>query len=131
MKYTAFFCGGGVFRICLPDYFSPYLKNTCMIDINGNIIFDPTGGGILSKNGIENGGHIWFPNYINVKEILEQTLFRDIDFLCYHTEEGKLVKKHIDFSNGYIIRIPKENEKNKPVYSIVVDCHKSYGDIRE
>lgn len=40
---------GGLFRICLPDYYSPYLKEICMKNSNGEIIFDPTGGGGVWK----------------------------------------------------------------------------------
>ena len=34
--------GDGVFRICLPDYNSPYLKNISMKSKEGRILFDPT-----------------------------------------------------------------------------------------
>ena len=113
----------GLFRICLPDYFSPYLKNTAMKDEHGNIIFDPTGGGDWGSKGVINGGHLWFPNYITVKRLLEKTKFRNINFLCYHTEEGILMKKEIDYLKGYVIRVPEQECKN-PVYSMVVDCYK-------
>lgn len=115
---------GGVFRICLPDYNSPYLKKISMFDKDGNIVFDPSGGGVFNENGVQNGGHLWFPNYEIVKEILEQTLFKNIKFLCYHTPEERLVKENIDFSNGFIKRLPEKNKVDKPIYSIIVDCYK-------
>lgn len=115
---------GGSFRICMPDYYSAYLSDISMRDQEGNIIFDPTGGGTYNANGVGNLGHVWFPNYVIVHELLEKTKFKKIDFLCYHTEKGELIKKEIDFSKGYVNRLPKEGEKNKPVYSIVVDCYK-------
>lgn len=115
---------GGVFRICLPDYFSPYLRSISMMGSDGNILFDPTGGGIYGENGVSKGGHIWFPNYKNVKELLERTKFINYEFLCYHTEDGRVVKKEIDFTKGYIIRLPKPGEIDRPIYSIVVDCYK-------
>lgn len=114
----------GLFRICLPDYYSAYLRDISMKDDAGNIIFDPTGGGSYGANGVENLGHIWFPTYLLVQNLLEQTKFDKMDFLCYHTEQGELVKKEIDLSKGYIKRIPKCGEENRPVYSIVVDCYK-------
>lgn len=114
----------GLFRICLPDYFSPYLSDVSMKDVDGNILFDPTGGGSYGENGVSNGGHIWFPDYLNVQSLLSKTKFKSVSFLCYHTEQGDLVKKDIDFSKGYIKRIPKEGEKDKPIYSIIVDCYK-------
>lgn len=114
----------GVFRVCLPDYFSPYLKKIVMRDKNGNILFDATGGGEYGEGGVMNGGHVWFPNYINMKEILGKTKFSKVDFLCYHTEDEKLVKKNIDYSKGYVKRIPTEMEAGQPIYSLVVDCLK-------
>lgn len=110
----------GLFRICLPDYFSPYLRNISMKNKSGNIIFDPTGGGNYDENGVSNGGHIWFPNYLNVHDLLTRTMFEKIDFLCYHTQRGELIKKEIDFTKGYVNRIA--NKQN--IYSIVVDCYK-------
>lgn len=115
---------GGLFRICLPDYYSAYLGDISMRDEDGSIVFDPTGGGSFGVNGVENVGHVWFPNYDLVCNLLEKTKFHKIDFLCYHTEYGELIKKDIDLSKGYIKRLPKADEINKPVYSIVVDCYK-------
>ena len=95
-----------------------------MYDEAGNIVFDPTGGGSFNENGVQNGGHVWFPTYENVKHILNRTSFEKIDFLCYHTEEEKPVRKTINLANGYINRLPREDEVDKPVYSIIVDCYK-------
>lgn len=116
--------GDGVFRICLPDYFSPYLKNISMKNKEGKILFDPTGGGVYGENGVLQGGHIWFPNVVNVRELLMRTKFEKFEFLCYHTEKEELVKKDIDYSKGWINRIPKPGEEDGPVYSIVIDCYK-------
>lgn len=113
----------GLFRICLPDYFSPYLKNISMTNKNGDIVFDPTGGGGYGEKGVSGGGHVWFPNYLLVDDLLKGTLFHRIDFRCYHTENGEVLKKEIDFSKGYINRMPKES-KIGLIYSIVVDCYK-------
>lgn len=115
---------GSLFRICLPDYFSPHLKHVSMKDSKGKIIYDATGGGSLGKLGVENGGHVWFPTYSNVKKILEETHFKKIDFLCYYTEQEDLVRKDIDFSKGYIRRIPEKIDRNNLIYSMVIDCYK-------
>lgn len=115
---------GGLCRICLPDYFSPYLNRISMKDAKGNILFDPTGGGAYGENGVLNGGHTWFPNYISVRNLLEKTKFTNWKLLCYHTENSELVRKEIDFTKGYIKRISEQNEEFKQVYSIVVDCYK-------
>lgn len=115
---------GALFRICLPDYYSPYLSAITLRDEKGEYIFDPTGGGILDEHGVHAGGHVWFPNYRNVKEILDKTAFLHYDFLCYHKEDGTVIKKKIDFSNGYINRISESNQSEEEIYSIVVDCIK-------
>lgn len=114
----------GLFRISLPDYYSPYLSVISMRNQYGNILFDPTGGGIYGANGVEGGGHIWFPNYLIVRDLLKKTRFKKVDLLCYHTEEGKLIKREIDLLKGHIIRFPKEDMTDKPIYSIVIDCYK-------
>lgn len=114
----------GIFRICMPDYYSAYLSDISMKNEEGEIIFDPTGGGTLDENGVGNLGHVWFPNYDIVRELLEKTRFKNVEFLCYHTQKGKLIRKKIDFSKGYINRLPREGETNRPVYSMVVDCYK-------
>jgi len=113
---------GGIFRICLPDYYSPYLKRVSMKEQEGNIIFDPTGGGILTKEGVKQGGHVWFPTYKKMEEILSSSSFREIKFLCYHTEDERLIRKEIDFSKGYIRRIPMND--SDMIYSMVIDCYK-------
>lgn len=115
---------GGLLRICFPDYFSPYLDNITMKDEEGGILFDPTGGGHFGEDGVENGGHVWFPNYKNVMLLLENTMFNNSSLLCYHTETGELVRKGIDFDKGYINRIPRDIESEGQIYSIVVDCYK-------
>lgn len=115
---------GALFRICLPDYYSPYLSEITLKDENGNCIFDPTGGGLFGEQGVSEGGHVWFPNYKNVQGVLQKTKFVNYDFVCYHTEDGRLIKKEIDFEKGYILRIPKDSQSKSEIYSIVVDCIK-------
>ena len=68
-----------------------------MYDKTERIVFDPTGGGSYEEGGVQNGGHKWFPSYENVKEILDRTLFSNINFLCYHTEDGQLIKNILIF----------------------------------
>ncbi len=115
---------GALFRICLPDYFSSYLSDITLKNENGECVFDPTGGGVLKADGVYEGGHVWFPTYKKMKEILDKTFFQHYDFLCYHTEDGELVKREIDFSKGYINRVPQHNNDQSVIYSIVIDCIK-------
>lgn len=73
--------------------------------------------------GIGDGGHVWFPTYELVKELLEKTRFEKIDFLCYHTAKGELIKKKFNYANGYVNRV-SDTEDGREIYSIIVDCQK-------
>ena len=110
---------GGVLRMSFPDYNSPLLSSLALRNEEGNILYDPLGGGDY-KGVVINGGHLWFPTYQLVKEMLEKTLFQDIRFLVYHTKEKCLVMKEFDYKNGWVNRV----QKDKEVYSMVIDCHK-------
>lgn len=111
---------GSVFRICLPDYNSPFLKSMCMRNNNGEILYDPFGGGDYSEEGVINGGHQWFPSYDLMRDLLSKSRFEDIRFLCYYTQNSELVYHYIDDSNGYVNRIQDGEE----IYSMVIDCYK-------
>lgn len=113
---------GGILRICLPDYNSPLLNRISLKDNNGEIIYEPTGGGRLGLFGVENGGHLWFPTYERVFELLKETLFEKIDFLCYYTAKGKLIKREFDYTNGYVNRI--DNIADGEIFTMVIDCEK-------
>lgn len=114
---------GSVLRICLPDYNSPHLSQISLKDHTGRILFDPTGGGVMGEFGVEKGGHVWFPTYDLVKKLLEETTFEKVDFLCYHTANGELVKKNFDYLNGYVNRV-SDTEDGREIYSMIVDCQK-------
>lgn len=74
---------GTTFRICLPDYNSPYLKEASMFSDDGIILFDPTGGGQFEDGRVQNGGHVWFPTINNVRIVLNKTKYKNIEYLCY------------------------------------------------
>lgn len=114
----------GILRISLPDYNSRYLKEISMYSPEGTLLFDPTGGGNYSQSGVVGGGHVWFPTYNIVKELLDKTKFSKVNFLCYHTDEEKLILNNIDYKYGYVERVENNLRQNKPIYSIVVDCIK-------
>lgn len=114
---------GSVLRICLPDYNSPYLSRISLKDDTGKILYDPTGGGELGLFGIGNGGHLWFPTYHLVRGLLEKSSFKEVDFICYYTVKGELVKNKFDYLNGYVNRV-SDIEDDREIYSIIVDCKK-------
>lgn len=114
---------GGCFRITVPDHYSPYLKRRAMRDAGGNILYDAgeTYAVKYGKDGLT-GGWTRFTTYDSFKEILEQTKFKNYDWLCFHTSDGELHKKFIDMTKGYNKRV--KNETSEDEYNIVVDCYK-------
>jgi SAM-dependent methyltransferase len=118
---------GGLFRLSLPDYRCDILFERSLKDKDGNVVFDPGGGGDFVHGKVVNGGHVWFPTYAQVKDILDSTLFSRVSFYHYYDEQGNGVAKPIDYSLGHIKRTPDNDERVKSPYrpmSIVVDCYK-------
>ena len=113
---------GGHLRICMPDYYSPYVKMRSMTDRDGRIVFDGGGGGTYDQNGISNDGQVYFATYDSLNVILDKSKFQNIDWLCYRTKEETLHKKNIDYKKGYLKRVNNEEDKND--YCLVVDCIK-------
>lgn len=114
---------GSNFRICLPDYNSIWLNSITMKTAEGEFLFDPTGGGVFNnKIGIDGGGHVWFPTYENVNNLLKKTKFKDYHFLCYRDSNAILHKKTIDYSLGHIIRV--RDRSDSEIYSMVIDLKK-------
>ena len=114
-----------LFRLSMPDYNCDILYKRSIYDFYGNIVYDPSGGGTF-----ENPGHVWFPNYDNVKTLLENTLFKQdgrIEYLHYWNNRKNFVANNIDYSKGYIKRTPDHDERVKEPYrpmSIVIDLYK-------
>ena len=117
----------GLFRLSLPDYNCDILYERSQKNENGEIVFDSFGGGEFADGKVINGGHVWFPTYINVKELLEKTDFKNITFLHYYDEMGKGITNKIDYSKGFVMRTPDNDDRVKNPYrpmSLVVDCLK-------
>lgn len=118
---------GGTFRLSLPDYGCDILHNRTQKNEAGKLLFDPDGGGDFVNGEVINGGHLWFPLYKAVKELLEKTRFQNIRFYHYYDESGQGVTNPINYSIGYVIRTPDHDNRVKYPYrpmSIVVDCLK-------
>jgi len=115
------------FRLSVPDYRCNVLYDRSKKDENGAIIFDPGGGGDYINGAVINGGHLWFPNYEKVKKILSQSKFTDIKYLHYYDEAGNGITNTIDYSLGFVMRTPDNDERCQSPYrpmSIVCDCRK-------
>lgn len=118
---------GGVFRLAIPDYRCDILHLRTQKDEDGGLVFDPYGGGSFKNGKVVDGGHLWFPKYETVKEILSKTQFIDINFLHYYDEQGRAITKKIDYRVGHVMRTPDYDERIMNPYrpmSIVVDCIK-------
>lgn len=113
----------GRLRITVPDHYSPFLKRRAMRDKNGKVLYDAgeTYAVKYGKDGLQ-GGWTRFTNYDSFSELLNQSKFEDFDWLCYHTRDGELHKKHIDMTYGYNKRI--KNGSKEDDYNILVDCFK-------
>lgn len=118
---------GGLFRMSLPDYRCDILNQRTLKGRDGSFLFDPEGGGKFVNGKVIKGGHLWFPTYEIVKDLLEKTSFENVKFLHYYNESGEAITHKIDYSIGYIKRTPDNDPRVKSPYrplSIVVDCVK-------
>jgi SAM-dependent methyltransferase len=84
---------GGLFRLSLPDYNSPLLRNRSVYDSDGNILCDLSMGGSVSsrlneevKVSFAGGGeaHLWFPTYANVLQLVLSSRLRKCDAITVH-----------------------------------------------
>lgn len=121
----------GLFRLSVPDYKCDILYNRSEKDDKNEIFFDPGGGGEYDNENkkVINGGHVWFPIYKSVADLLKSTNFvkNNINFLQYYDDDNNQVIKDIDYSLGYISRTADNDDrvKNpKRPMSIVIDCYK-------
>lgn len=118
---------GGTFRLSIPDYGCDILRERTIKDKEGNLLFDPGGGGIFKDGKVLKGGHVWFPTYKLVREMLAKTTFTEIKFYHYYDDDGKGVTNPIDYSLGFVQRTPDHDPRVQNPYrplSIVVDCVK-------
>ncbi len=113
---------GGVLRISVPDYNSPVLKRIVMTDDMGRRLYDPNGGGSFGSGGVSSGGHMWFPTYGIMRELLQTTLFEKEKFLCYWDNDS-LIRRHIDMEYGYLNRV-NDMVPDEDIANIVVDCYR-------
>ena len=121
---------GGLFRLSLPDYRCDIYAGRSVKDEQGRLLFDPGGGGEFSNGAVSGGGHLWFPVYESVKQLFDNSRFADqgkVDFRHYTAADGRHVLKPIDFSLGYVRRVPGNDprvaDRPRPI-SIVVDARR-------
>ena len=121
----------GIFRLAVPDYRCDILFQRTLKTKKGELKFDPGGGGSYNqfRRKVVGGGHIWFPNYQNVRNIFDKSNFEDkkVNFLHYYVDFNNFVLKDIDYSICHIARTPDNDlrvaDPRRPM-SIVTDATK-------
>jgi SAM-dependent methyltransferase len=117
----------GLFRLSVPDYRCPILLDRSVRDANGEVVFDPGGGGRYENGQVVDGGHLWFPVYETVKALFDSSPFSDIRYLHYTDQDGQSILKPIDYALGNVQRTPDNDERvasPRRAMSIVVDARK-------
>ncbi len=115
-------------RVALPDYGSDIYSNRCIRNKEGEICFDPDGGGRFINGEVVEGGHLWFPKYELVRDIIAQSKFdqNKVNFLHYYGPNGSTTNP-IDYNLGHVLRTPDHDERAqnpRRALSLVVDLRK-------
>lgn len=129
---------GGVFRLSLPDYRSPFLRQRCVYDEEGRVIADLRMGGTVTYDRATkqrkvqfapNGGaHVWFPTFELVQALVERSRLnecRDIRYYQYFRTANEFVVDPIPENEMFVMRaVPHDNRAGGKPISIVVDFTK-------
>ena len=122
---------GGLFRLSVPDYgFDVYRARTVMSE-QGELAYDPAGGGHLKDGKVIGGGHLWFPTLDSVRSAFSRTSFSrlgEINYLHGYEADGRQRVETIDYSLGHIKRTPDHDPRGQNPYrpiSVVVDAWKA------
>jgi SAM-dependent methyltransferase len=116
---------GGLFRLSLPDYRCDVLRKRSVYE-DGEIVFDPFGGGFYQHGQVLGGGHLWFPKIESVRNLLFHSHFDILKckLLHYYDTDGTAVTNEIDYKLGYVQRTPDHDIRVQKPYrpmSIVID----------
>jgi len=122
---------GGLFRLSVPDYGCDVYQQRSVRDADGDIVFDPGGGGRFENGAVVDGGHLWFPTHDIVRDLFNKSRFGTqgtVRFLHATRAPGDFLLDDIDYSLGDIQRTPDHDERTRnprrPL-SIVVDARKT------
>ena len=127
---------GGLFRLSMPDYNVPFLRNRCVFDSSSNIIADLRMFTTVSYNTDSHGirvthksydSHLWFPTYSSVNSLLLSSKFKYSSINWHHAyiDQNKFIMHDFDHQLCPVKRCPPLDNRNngKPV-SLVVDIYK-------
>ena len=122
---------GGFLRISIPDYRFDGYRERCLTGADGELLFDPGGGGAYVDGQVVDGGHLWFPVSENVEALYAASGFAKggrYELVHHVKPDGTPVLTPIDYSRGYIQRTPDHDPRamnpRRPM-SIVADAWKS------
>ena len=118
---------GGLLRWSMPDYRCDVLRARSRMDDEGEIVFDPAGGGRFENGRVVGGGHVWFPVWETVDELIQQSPFARVHWLHHYRPDDSGVVEEIDYTLGHIGRTPDHDDRvqdpRRPM-SLVVDLRK-------
>lgn len=129
---------GGVFRLSLPDYRSPLLKNRSIYDDKGKVIGDLMMGASVKYNPAngttkvsftdDGNAHLWFPKYEMMLEHIIKSNIRKcsrIKFYQCFVDDDTFLSEPIPEDEMFVIRsIPHDVRSNGMPISIVIDFEK-------
>lgn len=126
---------GGLFRLSLPDYGSPFLLKRCVFDEQGNILADLRMGGSVGwdRKGkrrqvafAPNGNaHLWFPTWELVWGLIRRSKLEHcaaIRFHHYFVRRGEHVMLDYPEEDMFVMRAPPHDRRagGLPI-SLIVD----------
>ena len=126
---------GGVFRLSVPDYNCPFIRNRCIFDSRGNVAGDLMMGASaaydrhslgIKVSFVTNGdAHLWFPTYDKVVDAVLKSNIRKsskITFYQFYRNKNDYVCNSVPELEMSVQRAPPRDDRNgaKPI-SIVVD----------
>ena len=114
---------GGSFRLSLPDYRADVYHSRCLY-ADGEIVFDPGGGGRYVDGKVVDGVHLWFPVFENLVALIEASKFENYEILEGYEPDGSRIMKRVDYARGYVQRTsahdPRVRSDPRPL-SLLVD----------
>jgi SAM-dependent methyltransferase len=130
---------GGVFRISVPDYATPFLRSRCAFDYKGDFLIDVLTGSSLkldSDSGTPiavhdtlGNSHLWFPDFTNLMSLIEVSDFRDsadVKLLHGYVSEDLSVVNDIPDLTMPVRRCPPGDQRNSgKSISLIVDVVKT------
>jgi hypothetical protein len=130
---------GGVFRISVPDYSTPFLRSRCAFDYKGNFLIDVltdsslkldlNSGTPVAVHDTLGNSHLWFPNFTNLMSLIEASNFRnsaDVKLLHGYVSEDLSVVNDIPDLTMPVSRCPPGDQRNAGnSISLIVDVIKT------